>query len=248
MIPDFVKYLYRRPQHIVIQLLSKRWAHPLNVDCMHNVLILSPHPDDEVFGCGNLIKTLCQKGERCKVTLVILSKGEAISRLSSLTTEEVISERKRLTIQANTVLGLQVENIKWLDFPDGDIVNTSRGEIQKLVEIINEVTPDTIFYPHPFEGSPDHNAASAIISKLISDAGAAKYYYCVWIWHHMPFYKAFKLNYKNSFLLPVTGCEKKQAVDIYARATDGKGNYYSGKLPKMLLKAIGWNNELYFKS
>lgn len=245
MIPDFVKYLYRRPQHLVIQMLSKLFARPLNLDNMNNVLIISPHPDDEVFGCGNLIKTLCQK--RRAVTLVILSKGEAISKYSSLTPEEVIYERRKLTIQANAILGLHVDNIKWLDFPDGGIANTTHDEIQKLVDIINEVSPDTIFYPHPFEGSPDHESASKIIMHITDKLSAVKYYYCVWLWHHMPFLKSLELNYRQSYLLPVIGTEKKSATDIYAEAMDTRGNYYSGKLPKMLLKAISWNNELFFR-
>lgn len=246
MIPAFVKYLYRRPQHIFIQTASTMFAQRLNISAMQNVMIISPHPDDEVFGCGNLIKKLCEAKKQ--VTLVFLSKGEGAAQQTSMTSEEVVSARRNLSIQANSILGLSAVNIKWLDFPDAAFAKVDKDEIQKLTNIIDEIAPDTIFYPHPYENSPDHDFASKTVAGIVDKKSAAKYCYCVWLWHHMPFRKALKLNYKKSYLLPVDSCEKMRAVEIYAEAMDAHGNYYSGKLPKMLLKAVNWNNELFFKA
>lgn len=245
MLINFLKYVYRRPQHLVIQILARLCAHSLELDNMHNVLIISPHPDDEVFGCGNLMKELCQR--RIRVTLLILSKGEGIANTCNLLPEEVITARQRLAKQANSILGMNITDIKFLDFLDGRFAETDNGEVAKLEKIIKTVKPDTIFYPHPYDGSPDHIIASDIITRLTDQLPISRYHYCVWLWHHMPLYKAFLLSYKKSCLLQVYGCEKKQAVSIYAQTTDENGIYYSGKLPKMLLKAIDWKYELYFK-
>lgn len=245
MLIDILKYIYRRPQHLVIQALSRLWAHPLNVGEMHNVLVISPHPDDEVLGCGNLIQKLCKCGVH--VELLILSKGEGIAKTCELSVEEIVMARQKLARQANRLLGLHDTNISYLDFPDGMFASVDKSEIEKLAEIIRAINPDTIFYPHPYDGSPDHIIASDIITCLTEHLSCSKYHYCVWLWHHMPFYKAFILNYRKSFLLQAQGLEKSEAVSIYAQTMSANGNYYSGKLPKMLLKAIEWKQELYFK-
>ena len=63
----------------------------------------------------------------------------------------------------------------------------------------------------------------------------------------MPLYKAFLLNYCNSYILGGDSFLKAKVVDIYTSTLSKCGDPYSGKLPKMFLKAIHWDKELYFK-
>ena len=58
---NFLKYLYYRPQHVIIHFFSNLFSKRLDADEMDNVLIVSPHPDDEVFGCANLINSLAEQ-------------------------------------------------------------------------------------------------------------------------------------------------------------------------------------------
>lgn len=242
---NIIKYLYRRPQHIAIHAFSKIFSKSLNLENLNNILIISPHPDDEVFGCGELIKNLCFNNKN--LNIIFLSKGEG-TYTNSITKASIVGERKKLTYKANRILGLTEENIYYLDFPDGNFKNTPKKETEKLCFFIDNLKPQYIFYPHPWEGSPDHEIASKIIKNYIKEHCEIEgYHYNVWTYHHMPFYKSFKLNYKKSYILNVSGKEKRNAINIYAMAQDKNGNYYSGKLPKMLLKALNWNKELYFK-
>lgn len=88
MIKDILKWLYHRPRHWLLSILAARSGQPIEVSRYHKVLIISPHPDDEVFGCGGLIHELASRNIDTKV--VILSQGEAavpdsiIPRVSAL--------------------------------------------------------------------------------------------------------------------------------------------------------------------
>lgn len=244
-IADVVRYVYRRPQHILIKLLALKSAE-LDVSTMHKVLIVSPHPDDEVFGCGMLMNKLVCSGKDVK--LIILSKGEFISEGSGVSEDVVVKARAELTLRAAAILGLDGKDIHTLSFPDGKFADVPKEEIGGLENLIKEISPDCLFYPHPFEGSPDHMVATQILERLTDGMNIPRYYYCVWLWHHMPLIKIFKLNFDRACVLTGDAHKKQQAVDNYALAQHESGLYYSGKLPKMLLKAISWKKELFFKA
>lgn len=240
------KYLYRRPQHLIIHFLSKIQAKHLDTEQWNKILIIAPHPDDEIFGCAGLIEQLTSK--RKFVNILFLSRGEAaVNDINKRS--KIIKKRRELAEEATGIFGLDSDSISWLDFPDGKFVNISKKEQQHLETHILNYNPDVVFYPHHWDGSPDHITASIMIYNIVKQHNIEGYEYCVWLWHHMATYKAFLLNYRSSYLLPVSDINKKtKAVRLYADAVDESGIYYSGKLPEMFLKAVTWNRELFFKS
>lgn len=240
-----LKYLYRRPQHLIIRFFSDIFSRKINVVEMDNVLIVSPHPDDEIFGCANLIYTLSKLGNR--VNIIYLSRGEASLPSSCIDKRQLIETRKELAIRANSVLGMDSCNLFFLDFPDGKFKNVSSDQVNKFQEIIERINPQYVFYPHPYDGSPDHSAATKYVRDVIEGKNIKQYYYCVWLWHHMPLYKVFLLNYFQSYYIYGDLSLKKEAIDIYVKALTESGLPYSGTLPKMFLKAIYWKKELFFK-
>ena len=241
---NLLRYLYHRPQHVIIHLFSDLFSKRLEIDDMDNVLIVSPHPDDEIFGCANLINILSKRGKR--VSIIYLSKGEASIPSDKCDRQELILARKNLAIQANSILGLDSRCLYLLDLTDGHFNNVSEQQIKKCRLLIEQVGPQYIFYPHPYDGSPDHETATEILHQIVSDMEVTQYYYCVWLWHHMPLYKVFLLNYFGSYVLEGDQTLKSKAVDVYTSALSKNGDFYSGALPKMFLKAIHWDKELYF--
>lgn len=242
---DLLRYLYHKPQHIVIDFLAAIFSKPLDLSGINNALIISPHPDDEVFGCGGLIMELSSRSKN--IQILFLSKGEGTAPDESLQ-QEFVKNRHLLSIKANTALGLKADRIRYLDFPDGKFGEVSDSDLKKLEESIISSEYDCVFFPHHWEGSPDHDFASGVVNRILKTHNISGYEYCVWLWHHMPLYKAFMLNYTRSFTLPISDLARKtEAIDTYAGAVDEKGRYFSGKLPKMFLKAIGRNKELYFR-
>lgn len=219
----------------------------MELDDMNNALIISPHPDDETFGCGGLIKQLVSSNKR--VSIIFLSRGEGIvNSISQCNPNNIIAEREKLVKAVCVEMGLEYKNVFWLNFPDGNFINTSKTEISKLDRLIKYISPDYIFYPHPWEGSLDHKVGSEIVSTIIRDMDLKKYYYCVWVWYHMLIYRIPFLRLFSSYKLIIDETDKLRMVKIYSEATDCDGNYYSGKLPEVFIKAVSWNKEIYFKA
>ena len=244
---NILKYIYRRPQHILIQILSRIYSKPLDISQLDNVLIIAPHPDDEVLGCTGLMDILVKS--RKSVSVLFLSEGEGIAKHSNYAKEEIIEIRRKLALKALSSLGINEDKVQFLSFPDGNFKAVSDNEINKLQSIIQSGNFKTIFYPHHWDGSPDHNFASEVVVDILKHThDVNSYEYCVWLWHHMKMYKAFSLDYKNVYLLNIDTEIKANAISIYTDAHDDEGFYYSGKLPLMFLKALRWSKELYFKS
>jgi LmbE family N-acetylglucosaminyl deacetylase len=113
------------------------------------VLVLAPHPDDEVLGCGGaIIKHIQQKNPVKVIFLTDNKKNFKIRR------KEV---KKSLKI-------LGVKDCNFLGFRDGKLV-AGRKEIKKITLIILNFKPDIIYAPYFFDSHPDHRATAEILLK-----------------------------------------------------------------------------------
>jgi LmbE family N-acetylglucosaminyl deacetylase len=82
-------------------------------------LIVAPHPDDETFGCGGLIKLKRASGVRVRV--VILTNGEGVASGLCEHPATVVSARKREALEACQRLGIDAESVRWLQLPDSKL-------------------------------------------------------------------------------------------------------------------------------
>ena len=242
--------VYHYIQIWILRIIAKFFSVELDISRLNRVLVVSPHPDDEVFGCGGLMQSLVKQGKH--VELIILSKGEAVHKHCCPDDEEhIVHARSELTDKANEFLGVESNHIHRLDFPDGNFASAAERKdlIYALGELINEIKPTEIFIPHPYENSHDHVTATEIIEGILKDSSIPIYYYCVWTWYHMPMYKILKLKYKNVRLLRVANWEaKNKAIDVYINNQAKCGVSYSGDLPKPFIYAFRWRYELFFKA
>ena len=209
------------------------------------VLIVAPHPDDEIIGCTGLITSCIEKGN--KVFLCILTGGEASHQACcNINKEKLKQQRRNLTKKINCQLGVNVQNIFFLDFKDGNI-NIKDSQVKRLKTIIEETQPESIFIPHQKgEGWSDHIEAGNIIKMLTSNRTLHIYEYCVWFWY----YNVWSIDWKNAFLIRMSDNEHKkklQSIQDYITPLAPCGKPYSGVLPNVFIKGNQWKNELYFR-
>lgn len=236
-----MKLLLRYIRVVILHLLYRcRPSLPIS----DNTVIIAPHPDDEVIGCAGLIHTLVNRGTPPHI--IILTGGEGAHRGCCDTSgAEVIIERRKLTMTAANELGLPVSQIHFLDYPDENISQDS-SETEKLKELLNRLSPQTVFVPHRGEGWSDHVKAAEIVRQLMKSNDISIYEYCVWMWY----YNVWNLDSKNAYILKMSHPmhqRKLQAIDQYTTPLAPCGRPWSGELPKVFLKAARWNKELYFK-
>lgn len=220
-----------------------------------NVLIVAPHPDDEVLGCGGLIAELTAKGK--KVNVLFLTNGSASHKdCCTASEDEIGSQRRHLALKANGILGIPKENLTFLDGVDGKLPRKGQSGFKemahKLGGIIKDKAPNTIFCPHPLEGWSDHVAASeltiAAMEQVAPEKNPQLYYYCVWFWYSLPLKKALGIDWKNARVLDIKDqfSIKQKAISLYTSSFAPCGQPWAGKLPKEFLRAFDWQKELFF--
>ncbi len=233
---DIVRLLRVR----ILRLLLGRKAEPV---VGQRVLILAPHPDDEVLGCGGLIHRLLNEDRQ--VDVVIMSGGgRSHSGCCDIDGRTLVDERRRLTLKAAEILGMPEKNLHFMDYPDGSIMSDN-PETERLRALMTELNPDTLFVPHSGEGWSDHTETRNIGLLLAPDT-VTVYEYCVWFWY----YNTWNIDRKNAYVLKMTGeelCIKNCAIDAYILPQAPCGRPYSGVLPPVFVKSCRWNKELYFK-
>lgn len=128
------------------------------------VVIVAPHPDDEVIGCGGLIQALVERGTPPHV--IILTGGEGSHRgCCGISADELITGRHNLTIKAAETMGLPLSHIHCLQYPDGGVA-LEHPETERLAALLQELRPDAIFVPHHGEGWSDHVQAATIVAQI----------------------------------------------------------------------------------
>jgi LmbE family N-acetylglucosaminyl deacetylase len=222
-----------------------------------HLVVIAPHPDDEVFGCAGLIAQ--SKGNGKKSEIIFLTQGDASHQhCCNVSTDQVGSWRRELADKAAKVLGVSHKQFRFLSGKDA---NLPRKDSDMFVTMATEIcqalkltTPEAVFCPHPFEGWPDHIAATeltvAAIKMLPEALRPRLYYYCVWSWYSMPLRRFFELNWEKAFLLDISRQLhlKRQAKSIYLDTLAPCGNPWVGKLPKGFLRAFEWDKELFFEA
>lgn len=134
------------------------------------VLVLAPHPDDEVLGCGGALADLVERGAR--VDVVLVTDGAAGAR-----NEE---ERGRIASARIAESRRALEALGGGTIHSGGIPDRRAGdrldEIEALLtRWLVEAAPDLVFCPSPVETHPDHRAVALALFRVAArpDSDAA---------------------------------------------------------------------------
>ena len=118
------------------------------------LLVLAPHPDDEVIGCGGVVAHHLNGGSSVRV-VVATDGGQA----------GVPATREEESRHALAILGKA--DIEFLGFPDRELA-AHRDELsRRLAAVLREYRPDLILVASPIEFHPDHLALATTFCELI---------------------------------------------------------------------------------
>ena len=117
---------------------------------MANVLVIAPHPDDEVLGCGGTIARSALAGDRVQVVVATRGVPEMYSQ------EYIATGRAELAI-AHEVLG--VSSVSFLDFPAPRLDTVPTSELADAIRnILLRARPEVVYCPHESDIHKDHQA------------------------------------------------------------------------------------------
>jgi LmbE family N-acetylglucosaminyl deacetylase len=123
-----------------------------------NVLVIAPHPDDEVLGCGGTVKKYIEAGH--DVYLCIMTKP-----LVPDWSQEYIDNKDKEIKASNDFMGFK--ETFFLDFPSLRMDTVPQKDLNdKLSEIINKVNPEILIIP--FNGDINHDHKVAFDACLVA--------------------------------------------------------------------------------
>jgi len=144
------------------------------------LVVVSPHPDDEVLACGGLMSLAHQTG--LAVTVVSVTDGEACYPDQPAWSPERLRVARAAELDdALRCLGLaSAARIAW-HIGDGAVTASEAWMGEQLAALLQP--DDLVLAPWRFDGHPDHEAVARACVQACTTRGAALKEYPVWGWH-----------------------------------------------------------------
>ena len=112
------------------------------------VLVIAPHPDDEVIGVGGTIAKRVKAGD--EVYVCVVTKGQ-----EPMFKKSFVEQVRRECRAADAKLG--VNDTFFLDFPAVMLETVPRHEFNgKVSEVVQKIKPDEVYIPHRGDMQLDH--------------------------------------------------------------------------------------------
>ncbi|MDP3883145.1 MAG: PIG-L family deacetylase [Candidatus Staskawiczbacteria bacterium] len=125
---------------------------------MKKILVVAPHPDDEVLGCGGTIKKHTKSGD--DVYLCLITRP-----LVPDWSEDYINNKDKEIKASNDFLGFK--EVFFLDLPSLRLDTVPKKDINdKLIEIVGKIKPEILYIP--FWGDINHDHQIVSESSLIA--------------------------------------------------------------------------------
>jgi len=165
------------------------------------ILVIAPHSDDEVFGCGGTLALLQQQG--CDLKVVIMTDGGQ-GDPKGYSDGEVVAVRQRESIAALGLLG--IDDVMFLGEADGDF-RYSPAVADQLISIMDDFAADWLFSPSVLDYHRDHIAVSLSVLNVWQQRGCRERVFLYEIWQTVP--ATWVVDISSVFAL------KQQAVQCY---------------------------------
>lgn len=180
------------------------------------LIILAPHPDDEILACGGLLAAMVSRQD--DVQLISVTDGEGSHPGSARWPQTLLSvERRRESELALGRLGFDVPRLAWqrLAMADGRVADSADSLIALLAQDLRP--SDVLLTTWRHDGHCDHEAVGHCAAQAAASKGARLLEMPVWAWHwaepndpRIPWVQARKLVLTDDQLL-----RKRKAVDAH---------------------------------
>lgn len=138
------------------------------------LLLVVPHPDDEVFGAGGLLYKAARKG--WGTGLITLTRGDQGKDLGLCSREELPAVREEELRRSAEIL--QVGHLEVHGYPDRGVAEHPEI-VDLLLERFEALAPERVltFPPNGLNRHPDHVATHRWVAEAIAHYRPTKLYY-----------------------------------------------------------------------
>jgi LmbE family N-acetylglucosaminyl deacetylase len=135
------------------------WPRVIGKPSGSRVVVLAPHPDDDVIGCGGTLIKHHEAGDR--ITSIYLTDGR--KGVPSHPEEEVVALRQEEARSAACVIG--IDELVFLKHRDYELTGDS-ASAEELGRLLRGFRPDVIYLPHFLDLHRDHRATQGLFDLV----------------------------------------------------------------------------------
>lgn len=186
------------------------------------LVVLAPHPDDELLMCGGLLAQHALAGGECLI--VGVTDGEASHGGSSVWSARRLAVARAVEReQGLSQLGLPYAEVRRLGLPDGSVAQ-HRHALRAMLSAL--LRPDDIVVTTwRLDGHPDHDTVGDCAARVCHDLGCRLVEAPVWMWHwaapgdqRVPWQRLFRIQPD-----PLVLRRKQQALLAHASQLASRG-------------------------
>ena len=130
-----------------------------------SMLVIAPHQDDEIIGCGGALALQVRAGHGAFV--VILQDGADGHDELGMARQDLVALRNEESRRAAAQLGIEAP----LFLGHSNLTANMPAATEQLRRIIADRKVDAVFTPFVLDGHPDHRAANYILAGALRDIG-----------------------------------------------------------------------------
>jgi LmbE family N-acetylglucosaminyl deacetylase len=144
------------------------------------LVVVSPHPDDEVLACGGLVALHARRAG--EVAIVAVTDGEASHRGDAAWPADRLARERRVEREAGLArLGVAADAVTRLALPDGEVCSQIAALTCALLQTLRPT--DCVVGTWRLDGHPDHDAVGAATAAVCAELGCRLLEAPVWMWH-----------------------------------------------------------------
>lgn len=143
------------------------------------VVIVAPHPDDEILGTTAVLLHCTHTHMPCVV--VSVTHGEASHPDSPLWPRQHLAQTRIQESAHALALLAPCAQVIQLSLPDGQVANHTLKLANALQELLGP--SDALFCPWRLDGHPDHEATGHTCAEVARQVGCTFIELPIWTWH-----------------------------------------------------------------
>lgn len=211
------------------------------------LVIVSPHPDDEILACGGLIASHLTNGGRCLV--IAVTDGEASHQNTPNHDPMQLKTQRQCESEAGLrCLGVPTSAVVRLSLPDGGVSLCGVRLVQRLQALLKP--DDVAITTWRLDGHPDHEACGMAVSAVCKDMGARLLEAPVWMWHWATTADK-QVNWSRLKAWPIdqlSRARKLKALAEHRSQLRERPGHSPAVLDSAIVERAGWPTEYYFLS
>jgi LmbE family N-acetylglucosaminyl deacetylase len=214
----------RRALSALVRAALRLRSRALAFDDISSVVVISPHPDDEAFGCGGTLSLMARR--QTALGLIFITDGSASHPgHPTVPPSELARIRRDEARAAAAALEVKWEETTFLDIPDGSLAHLGASESRewetKIAGLLARAKPTAILLPGRGDGSTEHEAAFTGVARALKQMAQQPRVleFPVWSWWNPTLLAGQALSCRRIWRVDIRAVREKKARALASYAS-----------------------------